>query len=288
MIYPAEADIVIFLKLLSQSLQPYAAANDVHISFSSAIKKQVIRYHPFLLSQSLLQLICNIINLLPPKNKIKMRVLYSSDHQHLLIEIENTGIHLIRVNEVSAQTAYSFTGFESAGGTIYRLLIPLQQQAFTSSQLTGVNGSGNNLPKFYREIQKRLSSHFTQTEKLIATLEQHRPQEAAFMQKINALINVNLENEHFDTNALCKAMSLSRTQLFRRLKYLIKLAPAHHIKAMRLKKAKELLETTDCTISEITFRTGFQNISHFTKIFKKEYTVTPSVFRRSNAPATNE
>ena len=144
------------------------------------------------------------------------------------------------------------------------------------------NTSPNSLPRFYKEIQKRLRSHFTQTEKLIATLEQNRPQEAAFMQKINALIKVNLENENFDTRALCQATSLSRTQLFRRLKTLIKQAPAHHIKTMRLQRAKELLETTDWTVSEIAFRTGFQTASHFTKIFKMQYGILPSVFKRSN------
>ncbi len=122
----------------------------------------------------------------------------------------------------------------------------------------------------------------------MATLEKSQPQEAAFMQKINALIKANLEDENFDTNTLCKAMSLSRTQLFRRVKSLIKEAPANHIKMMRLQKAKELLETTDSTVSEITFKTGFQTVSHFTKIFKKQYGIVPSAYRQTNGHATNE
>jgi transcriptional regulator GlxA family with amidase domain len=108
------------------------------------------------------------------------------------------------------------------------------------------------------------------------------------MQKINALIKSNIENENFDTNTLCKAMSLSRTQLFRRVKSLIRQAPAQHIKTVRLHRAKELLETTDCTVSEIAFKTGFQTISHFTKIFKKQYGILPSVYRHSSKVATNE
>jgi transcriptional regulator GlxA family with amidase domain len=119
-------------------------------------------------------------------------------------------------------------------------------------------------------------------------LEESRPHEAAFMQKINALIKVNLENENFDTNALCKAMSLSRTQIFRRLKSLVRQAPAYHIKTMRLQRAKELLETTDWTVSEIVCKTGFQTISHFTKIFKKQYGILPSVFHHTGKSATNE
>ena len=288
MIYSSGADIVQFLKSLTRGLQPYAQANEVKISFSSAIKKQVVDYNPFILSQSLVQLICNIINLLPPKSKIKVQLYYGTDNQDLQIEIENTCINLIRVNEICAQSIYSFTGYPLSEGTLYRLVLPLQHQAATPNQVVQINTSVNNLPQFYREIQKRLRTHFTQTEKLIATLEQNKPQEAAFIQKINTLIKVNLENENFDSNALCKAMFMSRTQLFRRLKFLIRQAPAIYIKTIRLQRAKELLETTDATVSEIAFKTGFQTLSHFTKIFKKQYGIVPSAFSRTNKSATNE
>jgi len=288
MIYSSGADIVQFLKSLTRGLQPYAQANEVKISFSSAIKKQVVDYNPFILSQSLVQLICNIINLLPPKSKIKVQLYYGTDNQDLQIEIENTCINLIRVNEICALSIYSFTGYPLSEGTLYRLVLPLQHQAATPNQVVQINTSVNNLPQFYREIQKRLRTHFTQTEKLIATLEQNKPQEAAFIQKINTLIKVNLENENFDSNALCKAMFMSRTQLFRRLKFLIRQAPAIYIKTIRLQRAKELLETTDATVSEIAFKTGFQTLSHFTKIFKKQYGIVPSAFSRTNKSATNE
>ncbi len=288
MIYAVEADIVPFLKCLTQGLQPYAKANNVYLCFSSAIKKQVVLYQPFLLSQSLVQLICNIINLVPPKSNITVRLLCAVDNKYLQIAVENTGINLIRVNEVCTKSIYSFTGYPLPDGTIYRLALSSQQDVLFSNHPAPTATLNNNFPQFYKEVQKRFRSYFTQTEKLMATLEQSQPQEAAFMQKINALIKVNLENEHFDTNALCKAMSLSRTQLFRRLKSLIKEAPANHIKTMRLQKAKELLETTDCTVSEIAFKTGFQTISHFTKVFKKQYGIVPSVYRQTNGHATNE
>ena len=288
MIYSSEADIVPFLKGLAQCLQPYAHANEVRISFSSRIKKQVVQYQPFLLSQSIVQLMCNIINLLPPKSKIIVHLSYSPDKQNLQVEIENTSINLMRVNEISVQPIYTFTGSPLPNGTIYRLFLPVNDQASEPNQFVPANTPANNLPQFYREIQKRLRTHFTQTEKLMATLEQRSPHEAAFMQKINVLIKVNLENENFDSNALCKAMHMSRTQLFRRLKSLIRQAPANYIKTIRLQKAKELLETTGLTVSEIAFKTGFQTISHFTKIYKKQYGIPPSIFRQTNKPATNE
>ena len=288
MIYSSEANIVPFLKCLVQSLQPYAQTNEVNLSFSSDLSTQRLLYQPALLSQSLVHLICNIINLLPPKSKIKVRLLLCPDNQELLIEIENNKINLIRVLEVTARTSYSLTGYPLPQGTLYRLVLPLRKLSSDSNQTGEGTPSSNNLPQFYREIQKRLNSHFSQTEKLIATLEENRPQEAAFMQKVNVLVKVNLEDENFDSNALCKAMSMSRTQLFRRMKSLIRQAPANYIKSVRLQKAKELLETADWTVSEIAYKTGFQSVSHFTKIFKKQYGVLPSVLQRTNKSATDE
>ena len=288
MIYSSEADIVPFLRGLVQSLKPYAKANEVNLSFSSCVKGQIVLYQPSLLSQSLVQLICSIINLVPPKSKIKVCLFYSPDNQNLHLEVENTRINLVLVNEVFTQTTYTFTGYPLSHGTLYRLILPLHYQASIPNQHLQANKSANNLPQFYREIQKRFNTHFTQAEKLIATLEQNSPQEAAFMQKINVLIKVNLEDETFDTNSLCTAMSMSRTQLFRRMKSLIRQAPANYIKTIRLQKAKEMLETADLTVSEIAFSTGFQTVSHFTKIFKKQYGVPPSLFRRTHESATNE
>lgn len=288
MIYPSEADIIPFVKSIIQSLQPYAQANEVQISFSSGIRKQVLNYQPFLLSQSLVQLICTIINLVPPKSGIEVRLLYCSDNKNLKIEMENTGINLVLMNEIIIQNLYPFEVYPKSNGTLYRLVLPLHQNSTNPDQLVKTNSSGNNLPQFYAEIQKRLRSHFSESEKHLASLEKSSPKEAAFMQRINALIKVNLEDENFDTDALCRAMSLSRSQLFRRLKSLVRQAPANYIKIIRLQRAKELLETTDLTVGEVVFKTGFQTLSHFTHIFQKQYGILPSVFRRSNHSATNE
>jgi len=288
MIYPTECDIVHFLRSLSQALLPYAKTNEINISFSTGVKKLDTSYQPFELSQSFCHLVCNMISLLPPKSNIEVRLLHSPGDNTILIEIENTSINLIRVSEVGIQNFYTFMGKSLPNGTLYQLMLSINQEITTTGEETHANVARGNLPQFYKEVQRWFHTHFTQTEKLIATLEKTRPGEAAFMQRINAMILANLDDENFDSDALCRAMSLSRTQLFRRIKSLIRIAPAQHIKAMRLQKAKEYLETTDCTVSEIAFKTGFRNISHFTKIFKTQYGILPSIYRYNGKLATNE
>lgn len=49
--------------------------------------------------------------------------------------------------------------------------------------------------------------------------------------------------------------------------------------ACRLDLAKRLLETTELDISEISTRTGFQTVQHFSRVFSKRSGVSPKKFR---------
>ncbi|MFD2033568.1 helix-turn-helix domain-containing protein [Belliella marina] len=57
--------------------------------------------------------------------------------------------------------------------------------------------------------------------------------------------------------------------------------PANYMKEQKLLKAKDLLSSTDFTISEICYEVGFRDTSHFTKLFKQKHCLTPSEYRKS-------
>ena len=57
--------------------------------------------------------------------------------------------------------------------------------------------------------------------------------------------------------------------------------PAKYIKEQRLLKAMHLLSSTDFSISEICYEIGFSDTSHFTKLFKQKYNLSPSEYRKS-------
>jgi AraC-like DNA-binding protein len=52
------------------------------------------------------------------------------------------------------------------------------------------------------------------------------------------------------------------------------------INEIRISQACRLLATTDLPISDISFRVGFHNLSHFNQYFKKIKACTPSVYRQ--------
>ena len=52
--------------------------------------------------------------------------------------------------------------------------------------------------------------------------------------------------------------------------------PARWIRARRLSKAHEMLQTTRLSIADIAYSLGFENPTHFSRIFKQQYGAAPS------------
>lgn len=54
-----------------------------------------------------------------------------------------------------------------------------------------------------------------------------------------------------------------------------------HIHEKLINKAKELLSTTDQSVSEIAYSLGFEHLQSFSKLFKSKTNLSPSEFRKS-------
>lgn len=54
-----------------------------------------------------------------------------------------------------------------------------------------------------------------------------------------------------------------------------------YVTALRMQKAKELLKTTTFKVYEISEMTGYRNVEHFNRVFKKLNGVTPAQFRKT-------
>ena len=65
----------------------------------------------------------------------------------------------------------------------------------------------------------------------------------------------------------------------REFKKTFKDSPAKWVMKKRLNLASELLENTVMSIAEITFECGFENQTHFSRVFKERIGVSPSQFR---------
>ena len=76
-----------------------------------------------------------------------------------------------------------------------------------------------------------------------------------------------------------KGVGLSRMQLYRKLKSIRGLSANEFIREYRIKKAAQLLQTTELNITEILYEVGFTNRSYFAKCFKELFGLTPREFK---------
>ncbi len=57
-------------------------------------------------------------------------------------------------------------------------------------------------------------------------------------------------------------------------------SPGKWLTSKRLERSTILLKTSNKSIGEITFDCGFKNVSHFSRVFKKKYNLSPSDYRK--------
>ena len=82
-------------------------------------------------------------------------------------------------------------------------------------------------------------------------------------------------------DALAQEAGLSLAHFAHAFKESTGRAPHQHLMALRLAKARRLLEMPYVSLSDVAARAGFSDQAHLTRLFKREFGVTPGVFVRS-------
>ncbi|HPF02653.1 MAG TPA: ATP-binding protein [Bacteroidales bacterium] len=132
-----------------------------------------------------------------------------------------------------------------------------------------------NLLNTSRRLQERYSS----TAGFPESDNQDLIYEDLFMQNIRKIMLDHISDESFDTRKLCREMTMSRTQLYRKFRSLTNTGVGEYFRSVRLHEAKTLILNSKLTISEIAYKTGFRNVSHFSRTFAKEFGASPSSLR---------
>lgn len=98
------------------------------------------------------------------------------------------------------------------------------------------------------------------------------------MNKAIQIIKKNIDNEFFSIQMLCDDIGLSRTLLFTKFKAWTGYTPAEYILSVRMKQAAALLEQGKVSVSEVGYMVGYKSANHFSKSFKKFYSLSPTEY----------
>ena len=104
--------------------------------------------------------------------------------------------------------------------------------------------------------------------------------EDAFLLKIRDVVVAHLSEPEFEMPQLERALGMSRSQIFRKVKALTGASPSVFVRSIRLHKAKALLRESALTIAEIAYDVGFSTPAYFSTTFLEEFGKTPSEFRQ--------
>ncbi len=101
-----------------------------------------------------------------------------------------------------------------------------------------------------------------------------------FFNRFLQIFNESMGDPDLSVDNIASKLGLGRSQFYRKIKALTNYSPVELMRRLRLRHARTLLSTTDRTVGEIAYETGFSTPAYFTKCYREAYGETPSELRR--------
>jgi AraC-like DNA-binding protein len=179
-------------------------------------------------------------------------------------------------------------------------IILLTAKADLDSKIDGLEfGADDYVTKPFeaRELQIRSKNLIEQRRKLrekFTTLMELQPKEIAatsvdeeFLKRLMNVFEDNISEPDFSTEQCAREVGMSRSSLNRKLQALTNQSTHEFIRSLRLKRAAQLLKKATGSVTEIAYSVGFNNVSHFSKIFRQQFGQLPRDFAKPTKPDKN-
>ncbi|WP_439658244.1 NAD(P)H-dependent oxidoreductase [Lentzea sp. HUAS TT2] len=183
--------------------------------------------------------------------------------------------------------------------SLHAVAIPCQVVAQHTDFQVGANGheiAGADLGRAVRELCRELL-WFAQSLQRGASLEQ----EAAIpsprvkpepdddpLRRALAFIQENFTDSDLCLDDVARHAYLSRYHFSRVFKARTGTGFIGHVTELRLENASTLLLTTEMSVTSICHAVGYRDLSHFERVFRKRYGVTPSTYRTRAGAGVSE
>ena len=131
-----------------------------------------------------------------------------------------------------------------------------------------------NLIEQRDKLRKKFSSDPMMIRPSICTNDKDKK----FVEKLIRIMEQQLENPDFTVDDFASEMALGRTLFYKKVRGVTGYSPKEYIRIMRMKKAAELLGTY--TVSEVSYKVGLNDPSYFSKCFKEQFGIAPSVYQK--------
>lgn len=102
-----------------------------------------------------------------------------------------------------------------------------------------------------------------------------------FLEKVDALIEMNLETEQISISNIAFQLHMSHSTLYRKIKSITGLTTNEYVRKKRIHTAEKLLITGKYRINEIMYMVGINSKNYFRECFKEEFGMNPKEYLES-------
>ena len=103
-----------------------------------------------------------------------------------------------------------------------------------------------------------------------------------FIDILDGWIARHMSDPGLNIDTLASSLSYGRSTFYTKVSSLTGMTPNNYVRKKRLEAGKRMLEDSNDTVAEISYKTGFSNPYYFSKCFKQEFGISPSTYRKGN------
>lgn len=122
--------------------------------------------------------------------------------------------------------------------------------------------------------------------KKVATVDLSLPERITdldrdFLERFVAYVDEHFGDQNLQISDLSKELGLSRSQLYRKVNSLLGESVGNYIERVRMNYAEIMLKEGKLSIADTAFAVGYSSPDYFSSVFKNNYNVSPSQFRKN-------
>lgn len=103
-----------------------------------------------------------------------------------------------------------------------------------------------------------------------------------FLEKAMRVVEDSLTEPEFNVQVLIREMGMSQTLFYRRVKSITGQSGVEFIRDIRMKRAAQLLASTQMRVADVAYQVGLQDLKHFRTVFQKLYNLSPSEYAKQH------
>lgn len=139
------------------------------------------------------------------------------------------------------------------------------------------------LSRIRKSLQKKYSLLMTVDELTVDIKQRDKnilkaDNDRIFLEENIRFLEDNISKDGLAVEDFARQLGMSRTAYYNRMKKLTGLSPIEFIRQIRIKKALRLIDGGERSITEVAYKTGFNDPKYFSRCFKAEMGMSPTAY----------